>query len=66
MQAAENEARYDEHCVAVLTGLALNDLRRLAQHAGLGRKVSDGGNEQFVFSYPELLELSLLAARGNS
>lgn len=65
MPNLENLNRYDEHSVAVLIGLPINDIRRLAQQVGLGQKVSQGGTEHFVFSYPELLELSLLAARSS-
>ena len=63
---AKSENRFDEHCAAVLIGLPLSDLRRLAQHGGLGHRVANGGSEQFVFTYPELLQLSLMAARGNA
>lgn len=55
--------RYDEHSAAVLIGLSLQDIRRMAQQVGLGQKVSSNGDEYFVFSYPELLEMSLRAAR---
>lgn len=61
-QTSDN--RFDEHCAAVLIGLSTNELRRLALQGGLGHKVENNGNEQFVFTYPELLQLSLLAARG--
>lgn len=60
-----SENSFDEHCAAVLIGLPLNDLRRLARQVGLGRTELASGNEQFVFSYPELLQLSRMAARGN-
>lgn len=62
---AQSDNRFDEHCAAVLIGLPLNDLRRLAQHGGLGHRVENGGSEHFEFTYPELLQLSLMAARGN-
>jgi len=65
MQNPENETRYDESCAAVLIGLPQTDLHRLAVKGGLGRRISSEGAEQLVFSYPELLQLSLMAARGN-
>ena len=65
MAYPQNENRYDEICAAVLIGLAVDDLRRLARQAGVGRPVSQGSSEQFTFSYPELLQLSLLAARNS-
>lgn len=61
---ATSENRFDEHCAAVLIGLSPRELRRLAVEGGLGHRVENNGNEQFVFTYPELLQLSLMAARG--
>jgi len=66
MAGTENLRRYDEQSAAVLIGLSLQDIRRMAQEVGLGQKVSSNGSEHFVFSYPELLELSLIAARTSS
>ena len=66
MAGTENLRRYDEQSAAVLIGLSLQDIRRMAQEVGLGQKVSSDGNEHLVFSYPELLELSLIAARTSS
>jgi hypothetical protein len=66
MTSPESLNRYDEHSAAVLIGLSLTDIRRLAEKSRLGQKVKQGEHEHIVFSYPELLELSLLAARGNS
>lgn len=66
MTNTEELRRYDEHSAAVLIGLSLQDIRRVAQQVGLGQKVSSNGDEHFVFSYPELLELSLIAARGSA
>lgn len=60
----EPEGPYDEHRAAVLLGVAPGDLRRLAQHLGLGRTITQAGTERMVFTYPELLRLSLLTARG--
>jgi len=65
MTATEELRQYDEHSAAVLIGLSLQDIRRLAQQVGLGQKVSSNGDEHFVFSYPELLEMSLRAARSS-
>jgi hypothetical protein len=65
MGATEELRRYDEHSAAVLIGLSLQDIHRLAQQVGLGQKVSSNGSEHLMFSYPELLELSLMAARNN-
>ena len=56
--------RYDEHSAAALVGLTLVDLRRMARQVGLGHAVNIGGAEHLVFSYEELLELSLMTARG--
>ena len=60
----ESQTRYDEHSAAVLIGLSVQDVRRLALQGGFGQRVTSGDTEQLVFSYPELLELSLRAARG--
>ena len=60
----ESQTRYDEHSAAALIGLSVQDLRRLAHQGGIGHSVTSGETEQLVFSYPELLELSLRAARG--
>jgi hypothetical protein len=64
MPDPNNLNRYDEHSAAALIGLALMDLRQMARQVGLGHKVTIGGAEHLVFSYTELLELSLMAARG--
>lgn len=66
MAGTEDLRQYDEHSAAVLIGLPLQDIRRLAQQVGLGQKVSSNGSEHLIFSYPELLELSLIAARASS
>ena len=63
MPGTEDLRRYDEHSAAVLIGLSLQDIRRLAQEIGLGQKISSDGSELLIFSYPELLRLSLMAAR---
>ena len=63
MTTTEDLRRYDEYSAAMLIGLSLQDIRRMAQQVGLGQKVSSNGDEHLIFSYPELLELSLIAAR---
>jgi hypothetical protein len=60
-----SENKFEDHCAAVLIGLPVNDLRRLAKQSGLGRTEQNSGNEQLVFTYPELLQLSRMAARGH-
>jgi hypothetical protein len=64
MADANDLNRYDEQSAATLIGLAVADLRWMARQLGAGHKVKIGGAEHLVFSYPELLELSLMAARG--
>ena len=66
MTSTEELRRYDEHSAAVLIGLSLQDIRRMAQQVGLGQKVRNNGSELLFFSYPELLEMSLIAARNAS
>jgi len=66
MSPTEDLRRYDEHSAAVLIGLPLQDVRRLAQQVGLGQKISSDGSELLIFSYPELLRLSLMAARSGA
>ena len=66
MAYQESDSRYDEHCAAILIGLAPDDLRFLARQAGVGRMISQGSSELLTFSYPELLQLSLLAARNSA
>ena len=66
MTSTEDLRRYDEYSAAMLIGLSLQDIRRMAQQVGLGQKVSSNGDEHLIFSYPELLEMSLIAARNAS
>jgi hypothetical protein len=59
---ARPEHYVNEERASVLLGLSTKQLHRLAEEAGIGRNIEEGGAAQRVFTYRELYRMCRLAA----
>jgi hypothetical protein len=57
-----SKAVVDEHCAAVLLGLAPPELRWFSRVLGLGFKQESGDSSHIFFTYEDLKRLSTAAA----
>ncbi len=59
---ARGEHTVNEERASQLLGLSPQQLRQLAEEAGIGRAIEEGGAAQRVFTYRELYRMCRLAA----